>query len=272
MEGLDLKKYPRTPHLEGSRLQPGDEDLSQIPFSDIQGRYLVVEEKIDGANSAISFSDNGELLLQSRGHYLTGGYRERHYNFMKQWATIHQEVLFKVLGSRYIMYGEWMYAKHTVYYDKLPHYFLEFDIFDRQEKVFLSTKRRHEMLKDLPVISVPILKEGVFQRKEDLLELLGRSNYISDEKFKNLRETSDKLGLDVERQIRETDSSNTMEGLYIKIEENGQVIGRLKFVRPSFTQTVEVSQTHWLDRPIVPNGLAVSMEDLYLPVHPMKGE
>lgn len=77
---FDLKKYPRTPHLEGSRLQPGDEDLSQIPFSDIKEKYLVIEEKIDGANSAISFSEEGELLLQSRGHYLTGGYRERHFN------------------------------------------------------------------------------------------------------------------------------------------------------------------------------------------------
>ena len=27
MEAVILKKYPRTPHLAGSRLQPGDEDL-----------------------------------------------------------------------------------------------------------------------------------------------------------------------------------------------------------------------------------------------------
>ena len=33
MEAVILKKYPRTPHLEGSRLQPGDENLSQAPFS-----------------------------------------------------------------------------------------------------------------------------------------------------------------------------------------------------------------------------------------------
>ena len=65
-------KYPRTPHIEGSRLQPGDEDLSQIPFESIKDRHLVIEEKCDGANSAISFAPNGELLLQSRGHYLTG--------------------------------------------------------------------------------------------------------------------------------------------------------------------------------------------------------
>ena len=75
---FSIIKYPRTPHIEGSRLQPGDEDLSQIPFENIAGKYLVIEEKIDGANSAVSFDDQGNLLLQSRGHYLHGGYREKH--------------------------------------------------------------------------------------------------------------------------------------------------------------------------------------------------
>ena len=68
MHLFEIHKYPRTPHIEGSRLQPGDEDLSQIPFSAIAGKNLVIEEKCDGANSAISFDENGELLLQSRGH------------------------------------------------------------------------------------------------------------------------------------------------------------------------------------------------------------
>jgi len=31
MTTLELIKYPRTPHLEGSRLQPGDEDPSRQP-------------------------------------------------------------------------------------------------------------------------------------------------------------------------------------------------------------------------------------------------
>ena len=137
-EELSILKYPRTPHLEGSRLQPGDEDLSQIRFSEIAGRHLVVEEKCDGANAAISFSDEGEMFLQSRGHYLTGGYRERHFNLMKQWASVHRDAFYQVLGSRYLMYGEWMYAKHTVFYDALPHYFLEFDIYDRAQGIFLD--------------------------------------------------------------------------------------------------------------------------------------
>ena len=46
-----IVKYPRTPHIQGSRLQPGDEDLRQRPFSDIAGKHVVLEEKIDGANT-----------------------------------------------------------------------------------------------------------------------------------------------------------------------------------------------------------------------------
>jgi len=265
-----IQKYPRTPHLEGSRLQPGDEDLSQVPFACIKDRHIVVEEKIDGANTAISFDPEGGLLLQSRGHYLTGGYRERHYNFLKQWANVHQDALFEVLGTRYIMYGEWMYAKHTVYYDALPHYFLEFDILDRDTGIFLDTHSRHEMLRNLPVISVPVLAEGKFRSREELVSLLGKSNYITENKPEALRQTCRRLGLDEERQCRETDASDLMEGLYIKIEENGQVVDRMKYVRASFLQTVDSSPTHWLDRPIVPNGLRLPLEDLYLPQYPGK--
>jgi hypothetical protein len=71
-------KYPRTPHLQGSRLQPGDEDLEAAPFAILKGQHVVVTEKMDGANSGISFSEEGKLQLQSRGHYLTGGAREKH--------------------------------------------------------------------------------------------------------------------------------------------------------------------------------------------------
>ncbi len=261
---MDLIKYPRTPHLEGSRLQPGDEDLRQVPFDVIAGRHLVVEEKCDGANSAVSFDEHGELLLQSRGHYLTGGWRERHYNLFKQWASVHREALRVVLGSRYVMYGEWLYAKHTVFYDMLPHYFLEFDILDRETGIFLDTPTRHGMLAGLPVVSVPVLAEGAFTDKATLTALLGPSNYISGESHLDaLRRTSRRLGLDEERQVRETDPLPLMEGLYIKVEEGGQVTDRMKFVRPTFYQAVQLSESHWQSRPIVPNGLAVPVESLF---------
>src|SRR5436309_3179314 len=48
-----IHKYPRTHHLESSRLQPGDEDVDSVPFRVLRGRFLVVEEKLDGANAAV---------------------------------------------------------------------------------------------------------------------------------------------------------------------------------------------------------------------------
>lgn len=258
-----ILKYPRTPHLEGSRLQEGDEDLSQVRFSEIAGRHLAVEEKCDGANSGISFSDSGELLLQSRGHYLTGGYRERHFNLMKQWANVHRDAFYRVLGNRYIMYGEWMYAKHTVFYDALPHYFLEFDIFDKEKEIFLDTPSRRELTARMPVVSVPVLAQKAFDYKEELLALLGESNYITGEHRKHLCQVSEELGLDAGRQCAETENSMMMEGLYIKVEEGGQVAMRLKYVRAAFLQCISLSDTHWLERPIIPNGLAYPLEKLY---------
>lgn len=257
-------KYPRTPHLQGSRLQPGDEDLRRRAFSEIAGRHLILEEKIDGANSAVSFTEDGELRLQSRGHFLTGGYRERHYDLLKQWGAVHKDALYAVLGSRYIMYGEWMYAKHSIYYDLLPHYFIEFDVFDRATDIFLDTPSRHKMLKDLPVCSVPVLASGIFKNTEDIVQHLGNSTYISDNHIKHLQEDAAGLGLDVDRVCRETDASRTMEGIYIKVEENGQVVDRMKYVRASFLQTVEESQTHWLDRPIVPNRIIRPVSELFV--------
>ncbi len=258
-----IRKYPRTPHLEGSRLQPGDEDLRQIPFEVILGRHIVVEEKCDGANAAISFGENGELLLQSRGHYLTGGYRERHYDLLKLWATVHADAFYAVLGKRYILYGEWMYAKHTVYYDALPHYFLEFDILDRETGIFLDTPTRHAMLRDVPIVSVPVLGEGVFSSKEQILALLGQSRYVTGDQRQSLRDAAERMGLDPEPRLAETELSGLMEGLYIKVEENGQVTDRMKYVRAAFLQCVDFAEKNWIDKPIIPNRLAVSPQSLF---------
>ena len=63
-QNLQLIKYPRTPHLQGSRLQPGDSEQGQLAYKQLASQYIVVEEKLDGANCDISYSDGGEFLLQ----------------------------------------------------------------------------------------------------------------------------------------------------------------------------------------------------------------
>lgn len=253
---MDYKilKYPRTPHLEGSRLQEGDHDLSQIPFKNILNRYIVVEEKIDGANCAISFDDNANLLIQSRGHYLTGGIKERDYNLLKQWANENRELFFNVLTDRYIMYGEWMYVKHAIFYDSLPAYFMEFDIYDRVNQVFLSTDERRKFTEKLGVQSVPVLKAGVFKNKKEILDLIKDSNYISENHIENLKLMAEKAGVDSEEICAQTEKSRTMEGLYIKVEENGVVTNRVKFVRASYKQQVNEPE-NWHARKIITNML-----------------
>jgi hypothetical protein len=157
-----------------------------------------------------------------------------------------------------------MYAKHSIYYDALPHYFMEFDVLDRENGKFLDTPSRHELLKDLPICHVPVLASGLFNNMDEVLKYLGDSCYITDAHIEHLREDAKRQGLDADRVCRETDASRLMEGIYIKVEEGGEVVDRMKYVRASFLQTVEESQSHWLDRPIVPNRITKTIGELFV--------
>lgn len=252
-----IYKYPRTRHLEGSRKQSGDEDLKSVSFDGIRDHFLVLEEKVDGANCGISFGTDGKMYLQSRGHFLNGGYGERQFDLFKLWAGCYEVQLYELLGSRYIMYGEWLYAKHTVFYDRLPHYFMEFDIFDKENGRFFSTRRRQEFLKDMPFVqSVRVLTEGYFQSAEEITAWIGASLFISENPEQSLCEQCKRGGANVEMAIQQTDLSGIMEGIYIKVEEGDYVIDRLKYVRASFLNTILDSESHWVNRPIVANRLA----------------
>lgn len=254
MQGI--YKYPRTYHLAGSGIQRSDEDLSIVPVRMLAGRHMVVEEKMDGANSAISFDDDGRLLLQSRGHFLTGGPREKQFHFFKTWANRYMSELRDVLGTRYIVYGEWLYAKHTVFYTSLPHYFMEFDVYDKHEDEFLSTQRRTAFLVALPfIVSVKVLYTGEVKSVQQLVDMIGPSNFIGGDQREHLRRLCQEKSLDVEQVFRETDISGLMEGLYVKVEEDGIVQERYKYVRQGFLQTVFDSESHWMDRPMLPNEL-----------------
>ena len=250
-------KYPRTRHLEGSRKQQGDQDLKAVPFKEISGRYLVLEEKIDGANCGISFEADGRMYLQSRGHFLNGGYGERQFDLLKSWAAMYQDSLREILGSRYVMYGEWMYAKHTVFYDMLPHYFMEFDIFDKETGKFFSTARRREILSEAPFVhSVLVLDQGCYQNPEEITRWIGHSHFISAAPRQSLEKQCGAAGVDLDQTTAQTDLSGIMEGIYIKVEEGDYVIDRLKYVRASFLNAILDSEADWMKRPIVPNCLA----------------
>ncbi len=248
-----LRKYPRTRHLAGSRLQAGDHDLSAVPFAAIRGRPVVVEEKVDGANCGLSFDAHATLRLQSRGHVLAGGPRERQFDRLKQWAATVEAELFDALADRYVLYGEWLHAKHTVFYDALPHPFLEFDVLDTATDTFLDTARRRALLAAVPVVPVRVLWTGRPDAITDLTRHLGPSAFATPNAPARLAAQAARLGLDPARVAAESDATGVMEGLYVKVEEAGVVADRLKYVRPDFTARILSNDTHWHDRPIVPN-------------------
>lgn len=254
---MSFVKYPRTRHVRGSRLQKGDHDLEAVPFEELRGKFLVVEEKIDGANAGVSF-ENGKLALQSRGHYLRGGPREAQFDLLKQWAGTWWDDLNILLDERYVMYGEWMYAKHTCFYDLLPHYFMEFDVYDRKTNVFLSTSARQKLLREhggVVIEPVLVLAAGQFDKIEDLQQEIGRSHFKTQNWKAELTRQALLANEDPDFALEHTDPSDDMEGLYIKWEDEGTVKGRYKFVRESFTNAILEQEQHWHDRAIIPNQL-----------------
>ncbi len=150
---------------------------------------------MDGANSGISVGEGGALRLQSRGHFLTGGAREKHFDLFKRWAGAHAAALTAALGQRYVAYGEWLYAKHTIFYDRLPHYWMEFDVLDRERGVFLDTPSRQALLAGLPLVPVRVLHAGPMERVEQLQALLGPSAFIRPGHLQRLREACQRRGL-----------------------------------------------------------------------------
>ncbi|TVS08352.1 MAG: hypothetical protein EA424_28690, partial [Planctomycetaceae bacterium] len=60
------------------------------------------------------------------------------YDLFKQWATVKRYVLEQRLENRFLLFGEWVYARHSVFYRQLTHYFFEFDIFDKEIGAFLD--------------------------------------------------------------------------------------------------------------------------------------
>lgn len=275
-----FRKYPSTRHLRGSQLQPGDDGDAQIDFAAIRGIPLVVEEKVDGANAGLFFDGNATLHVQSRGHELdlaVRGGREKHWNLFKDWLKAIEARLFERLLDRYIVYGEWLFAAHTVYYNRLPHYFLEFDIFDRERDCWLDTPGRRRLLDGLPVQSVPVLKplagfgghgpvpsriwtpaDGdpalVFDSREQLQRLIVPSLFKDGVWPDDMHAAARRHGLN-DRSIDRIEDSDLAEGLYCKIEREGRVVERFKIVRPAFRQTISDNNEHWLSRPILPNQL-----------------
>jgi len=228
----DFFKFPSTPHLttlEGVEVR-GDKVLSEAERLEFLRHEIIVEEKVDGANLGISFDSEGNLFLQNRGSYLkfsaSGQWKQ-----LDQWLNPRMDALFETLTDRYILFGEWCYAQHSVYYNHLPDFFLGFDIYDKQAEKFLSADRRDKLFKKMGLKGVPQLRNGHYSF-EEIKKLLAQSK-ISDE---------------------------PAEGLYFRVDNGDWLLKRAKLVRSSFIQSVD---EHWSRRAIKPNRLDPKVWEVY---------
>lgn len=237
----DFIKYPRTPHLFGSKGTDDDKQLDDAESAQfIADASLIVEEKIDGTNVGIHFAEDGELVMQCRGHLITEGMHPQ-YDLFKQWAAVKRCVLEQRLGKRFILFGEWVYARHSIFYRQLTHYFFEFDIYDKEQNAFLDLEQRLSLLDDSGIQTVPVIHTGPL-RQSGLEEMIGPS--LFDSQFDNpLTKRAD----------------NLMEGLYLRTEADGVVTGRAKFVRAEFVEKIKQS-VHWQHQAMMPNELAEGVD------------
>lgn len=217
-------KFPSTPHLTtiDNVVVRGDKVMSHNEYHEFLHHELSVEEKVDGANLGVSFDANGNVLLQNRGAYLhlpnCGQWKK-----IEEWIALKTESMFEHITERYILFGEWCYARHSVFYNRLPDWFLGFDVYDKQIGKFMSLSSRDKLFKKIKITPVPFIARGQFELS-DIKALLSQS-MLGDQQA---------------------------EGLYLRHDQNDWLMQRAKLVHPAFVQSLK---KHWSRSAIIPNRL-----------------
>lgn len=202
-------KYPRTYHLQWSPGKTSD-DKTQYDLSSFEGKEIIITEKMDGENSTLSRDYIHARSLDSRDH------PSRHW-LKGLWGRIRFDI-----PDGWRICGENLYAKHSIYYDSLPTYFMVFSIWN-EKNICLSVDETLDWCELLGLDFVPILYRGIF----DL-------DFIKEFKV----DTSTKEGF----VIRVT-------GEFPYSEFNKNVV---KWVRKGH---ISDDKKHWMSTKIIPNKL-----------------
>lgn len=195
-------------------------------LSDAQVKSLLtgpveIEEKLDGANTGIirCEQDSG-FLVQKRGS-LVGPSEHAQYRYLVNWANSNIDKILK-MPMDYIFYVELLYAKHHIYYTRLPSYVIVTDIWDGTMYVERDVKER--LCADVGMAIVPLVHSGPSPKLADLFKLIKKSSY----------------------------HDGLMEGIVVKNYSRGL---RGKIVRPEFVKEIN-DDDHWANKPITKNKLA----------------
>ncbi len=209
-------KFPRTKHLANLGAMARDDLLMDKTDIEIMLKSEVtVEEKVDGGNLGFRLGSDGKILVQNRSHYVSSSYHPQ-FKKLDQWVENKKADLLSILTQgNYIIYGEWLYSKHSINYTKLPDYFIMFDLYDIDSNSFFSRDYIEKLISNTSITLVPLIYRG----KATL------------DKLKSLVQTESKF------------YPGTIEGIYIRcFEPNSNKLKlRGKIVRSDFI----CGDEHW---------------------------
>ena len=147
------------------------------------GEDIVIQEKIDGSNASIRYDEeSGTLKAFSRRLELNADNTLN--GFWDYVQTLNLDTFKEILGSRYIVFGEWMGAKHAIKYpENVYGKFWMFDIWDTQTEQYLPYKETRSFYDKLIACDdeenkfnfVPVFYIGKFESWEKTSELVGRT-------------------------------------------------------------------------------------------------
>ncbi|KAF9971306.1 hypothetical protein BGZ73_005764 [Actinomortierella ambigua] len=137
--------------------------------------------------------------------------------------------------AAYVLYGEWMYAKHSIQYTALDSWFVPFDLLDVKTGSFVSRKvfaraLAQTQLRGPPQIAIPdhvrgdtaTMVEWVLEQLESTSQLMRPEE---EEEQVTKKKTSHGKATSPERRV---------EGLYFRIDQGHRLSMRCKVVRPDF--------------------------------------
>nr|ALJ92478.1 RNA ligase 2 [Diplonema papillatum] len=192
----------------------------------IRSPTVTAEEKVDGSNLAVYLDASGAVTCQNRGKFVTPSSGSQWGGQLATWLESHYCELVSLLRQRYILYGEWLLARHSIRYQSLPDYFVAFDVYDRTARRFLSAKKRNAFLSQSTIPVVKPLAVGPFA-EADILRLLGSPSRYGAAK---------------------------VEGIYLRSDSGAWLQQRAKVVNSDFLQTID-DDGHWQKRVLEKNQL-----------------
>jgi len=155
-------------------------DIERIKENNVnsfeKGNYIVIQEKIDGANAAIRYDFETDMIIaQSRKNIL--GLENSLRGFWKWSQTLNKELVKSVLGNTLIAFGEWL-VPHSVKYpeEKYNHAYF-YDVYNIETESYLPQNKVKEIVSKLGLTYVPVFYEGEFVSWEHCLSFVGKTDF-----------------------------------------------------------------------------------------------